>query len=414
MKVAIIGSGGREHAVYHKLAQSLSEDKIFVIPGNGGIFNSVPLDINDFDAIKNFCEKENIKLIIVGPEAPLAKGIVDYFTNSDIKVFGPSKEASVLESSKIKAKKFMSKHGVATANFWVLDKAEDSRQIINELKGQLVVKYDGLAGGKGVYVCSSVQEANQAVDELISKYGNNAKFLIEEKLTGSEMSIIGFTDGKDIRLLSPSQDHKQLNEGDKGPNTGGMGAYCPVSFCDNGMMNTIKKHIVEPTLKGIRAEGYNYKGIIYFGLMIMEKSPYVLEYNIRLGDPEAEVILPALKSDLLDLIWSCFDGTLCDYKIEFNDGYFIDVVLVSGGYPKDYKKGYKITGLDKLDKDTMLFHAGTNTKDGHLISSGGRVLNVVVKDDSLIKAIDKVYTECKKIHFTNMYYRKDIGKRNIQ
>ncbi len=413
MNVAIIGSGGREHAIYWKLSQSLPETHIFVIPGNGGIFNSVPLNVNDFNSIKEFCEKEDIELIIVGPEDPLANGIADYFSDTNIKVFGPSKKASVLESSKIKAKKFMSKYGVTTAPFWIIERVKDSARIIDDLKGQLVVKYDGLAGGKGVYVCSSIKEANQAVDELIQKYGENVKFLIEEKLNGSEMSIIGFTDGKSIKLLSPSQDHKQLKENDKGPNTGGMGAYCPVTFCNENIMKAITKNVVEPTLRGIQAEGYDYKGIIYFGLMITDNTPYVLEYNIRLGDPETEVVLPAMKSNLLNLILSCFDGSLNDSNIEFNDGYFVDVVLVSGGYPKKYKKGYEIKGLKKLNKDTLVFHAGTQSEEGQLLTAGGRVLNIVVNEDTLIDAINKVYSECKKIHFKDIYYRKDIGKRNL-
>jgi phosphoribosylamine--glycine ligase len=413
MKIAVLGSGGREHAIVWKLVQGVSQTDIYTLPGNGGIPNSLPINITKFDDVKRFCEEKHIELVVVGPEAPLAQGIVDYFANTRIKVFGPSKNAARLESSKIWAKQFMAKYEVATADFRIFYNPEDAKKRIHELKGDLVIKYDGLAGGKGVYVCSSEAEALASLEDLVKNYGADAPFLIEEKLIGSEISIIGFTDGKHIQLLTPSQDHKQLYDGDTGPNTGGMGAYCPVTFLTDAMMKDIMTAIVNPTLRGLQGENLDYKGAIYFGLMMTAQGARLLEYNVRLGDPEAEVILPAMKGDLLQLILSCLDGTLKDYEMEFNEGFFVDVVLVSGGYPKSYAKGYEISGLKHLSQETLVFHAGTALKDGKLVTSGGRVLNIVANGVDLASTIEKVYQECKLVEFQDIYYRKDIGKRNL-
>jgi phosphoribosylamine--glycine ligase len=302
---------------------------------------------------------------------------------------------------------------VATADFWLFNPDGDAQKLIQELNGDLVIKYDGLAGGKGVYVCSSVEEAQNSLQDLKKTYGESAHFLIEKKLTGSEISIIGFTDGKHIQMLMPSQDHKQAYDGDTGPNTGGMGAYCPPTFYNEQLMADIMEGVVNPTLKGLQEEHLDYKGVIYFGLMISNEGPKLLEYNVRLGDPETEVILPAMKSDMVQLILSCFDDTLHKYKMEFYDGFFIDVVLSSGGYPKSYKKGYEIRGVEKLSKETFVFHAGTAQKDGKLVTSGGRVLNIVAHGNDLPSTIEKVYQECRLIEFQDMHYRKDIGKRNL-
>jgi phosphoribosylamine--glycine ligase len=413
MKIAVLGSGGREHAIVWKLAQSVPQEDIYTLPGNGGIPNSVAIDVSNFEDIKKFCEDKRVELIVVGPEVPLAMGVVDYFAGSGINIFGPSKQAAQLESSKIWSKQFMQKYGVATADFKMFDNPEDTKPYIHELKGDLVIKYDGLAAGKGVYVCSSEKEAFNSLEDLLNTYGADARFLIEQKLTGSEISIIGFTDGKQIKMLTPSQDHKQLLDGDRGPNTGGMGAFCPVLFCDDQMMQKIMASVVNPTLQGIQGEHLDYKGVIYFGLMITDEGAKLLEYNVRLGDPETEVILPALKSDLLQLILACLNGTLNDYTMEFNDGCFVDVVLASGGYPKSYTKGYEITGLKNLNQETLVFHAGTALKDGKIVTSGGRVLNIVAHGDDLDSAIKKVYQQCPLVEFTDVYYRKDIGKRDL-
>jgi len=414
MKIVVLGSGGREHAIVWKLAQSVSTKDIYALPGNGGIPNSVAIDISKFDEVKRFCQEQKIELIVVGPEAPLAQGVVDYFVNTGLKVFGPSQNAARLESSKIWAKQFMAKYEVATADFRIFDNPEDAKKRIRELKGDLVIKYDGLAGGKGVYVCSSETEALASLEDLVKNYGADAPFLIEEKLIGSEISIIGFTDGNHIQLLTPSQDHKQIYDGDTGPNTGGMGAYCPVTFLTDAMMKNMMTSVINPTLKGLQGEHLDYKGAIYFGLMMTAQGGKLLEYNVRLGDPETEVILPAMKGDLLQLILVCLDGTLNNYNMECHPGYFVDVVLASGGYPQSYAKGYEITGLDKLSKDAMCFHAGTALKDGKIVTSGGRVLNIVAHGENLAATIEQVYQECAKVHFKDLYYRKDIGKRNLQ
>ena len=411
MKIAVIGSGGREHAVAWKLSQSKLMEKVFVLPGNGGTKNNVPTDISNFEEILHFCRNNTIELLFVGPEDPLANGIVDYFEDTPVMVFGPEKRAALLESSKIWSKKFMQKYGVATADFWEFKNVAENFKKIDKLNGNCVIKYDGLAAGKGVFVCSNKREAKDAVSEIIEKYGKNSPFLIEEKLIGKELSLLAFTDGKDYQLLLPSQDHKQLLDGDKGPNTGGMGAFCPVPFYDEILQKQIEKEIIIPTMQGISNEKFNYKGVLYFGVMITENGPKLLEYNVRLGDPETEVVLPSLKSDFAELILACFDGSLKNYQMEFYAEFFVDVVLASGGYPHQYEKNYEINGFQNVAESTLLFHAGTKKVDGKILTNGGRVLNVVSKGKTLQKAIENVYVECDKIKFKDLYFRKDIGKR---
>jgi len=413
MNIAVMGSGGREHTIAWKLSQDSNVDKVYTIPGNGGTDNNVSLDINNFEAIKIFCTENGIELLFVGPEAPLAAGIVDYFEDTGIKVFGPDKEAAKLEGSKIYAKNFMTKYNVKTAEFEIFENDKNPDELIRKLNGNLVVKYDGLAAGKGVFVCSSVEEAHESIKSLKTKYGNNVRYIVEQKLTGQEISIIGFTDGKSIKLLLPSQDHKPAYDGDKGPNTGGMGAFCPVPFCDENLIQKIYNNAVNPTLNGIRNENLNYRGVIYFGLMVDNNDPYVLEYNVRLGDPETEVILPALKSSLLELILACYDDSLDSVDIAFNDGYFVDVVLASGGYPGAYEKQFEIDGLEDVDTDCLVFHAGTKRDGSNVYTYGGRVINVVCQADDLQSAINKVYENVKKISFKNCFYRNDIGSKGI-
>ena len=415
MKIAVIGSGGREHAVAWKLATSIGWENVFTLPGNGGIPNSHFIDTADFKAIRDFCIDKGITLLFVGPEIPLANGIVDYFkTTTKIQIFGPDKQAAQLEGSKIFAKKFMDKYKVATAPFQAFNSPTEGMKYAMSRNGNLVIKYDGLAGGKGVYVCSSIQEVELALTELTEKYGDTFPFLMEDKIIGDEISIIGFTDGKTIQLLQPSQDHKQLLDGDEGPNTGGMGAICPVPFCDDILMQKIRETIVNPTLTGLQKEGFDYKGVIYFGLMISETGPKLLEYNVRFGDPETEVLLPSLKSDLKDLVLACLNGKLANFSLEFNEGYFVDIVQVSAGYPKQYEKGFVINGLNDVDDETLVFHAGTKKVADQLLSNGGRVLNIVTQALTLDKAIEKTYQECQKISFKGHFYRKDIGQREYK
>lgn len=413
MIIAVIGSGGREHAIAWKLQQSKIVERVFVMPGNGGTSVNVEIDPNDFPAIKAFCADKGVEMLFVGPEDPLANGIVDYFADTPIKVFGPEKRAAIMESSKIWSKRFMRKHNVATADFWEFnaENSLDAENIIKELDGKCVIKYDGLAAGKGVFVCSDITDATESLLELKAIYGEDANYLIEERLIGRELSLLAFTDGKDYQLLLPSQDHKQLLEGDLGPNTGGMGAFCPVPFYDDEMKQEITRKIVLPTMNGVMSENFNYKGVIYFGVMLTDKGPKLLEYNVRLGDPETEVVLPALKSDLAELVLACFNGTLKDFQIEFNPGFFVDVVLVSGGYPKAYKKGELIEEQGVMNPKTLIFQAGTKKVDGKLVTSGGRVINVVANKSTLDETIAEVYSEVKKISFKDSFYRKDIGTR---
>lgn len=413
MKIAVIGSGGREHALAWKLAQSAQAEQVFVLPGNGGTENNIAIAPNDFFAIKDFCQKEGVELIVVGPEDPLANGIVDFFKASAIKIFGPDKAGARLEGSKIWSKQFMQRYGVATADFWITNEADEIRQLALEADGKLVVKFDGLAAGKGVFVCDSPLQVYEAVDTIRERYGQDAPMLFEKRLKGQELSVIGFTDGKTIRLLQPSQDHKAAFDGDQGPNTGGMGAFCPVPFCDDTLLAQIQKDVIAPTLHGLQAEKIDYHGVIYFGLMITEEGPKLLEYNVRFGDPETEVILPALESDLLQIILAAIEGKLEQTEMKFYPGFFVDVVLASGGYPGDYEKGKLIRGLENIADETLIFHAGTKKQEDEILTSGGRVLNVVSRGEYLASAIEKVYEECKKIHFDGMYYRSDIAKKGL-
>jgi len=419
MKIAVLGSGGREHAIAWKFEQSNLVAKVYSIPGNGGTRNNVKIDLKDFEKIKQFCLKEKIDLIFVGPEDPLVNGIVDYFSDWKIKVFGPDRAGAQLEGSKIFAKRFMRQFGVATADFWEFGNSrkeaqKEAKKVVQKLNGNCVIKFNGLAAGKGVFVCSRIKEAESALHDIHSRYGEEAAFLIEEKLIGDELSILAFTDGENYQLLLPSQDHKQLLDEDKGPNTGGMGAFCPVPFYTDELKKQIEKDVIIPTMNGIKAEEFNYKGVVYFGLMITESGPKVLEYNVRLGDPETEVVLPALENDFAKLVLSCFDGSLSEIAMHFHTQTFIDVVLVSGGYPGEYQKGYLINGLDNVADDVILFHAGTKRDNQKIFTAGGRVLNVVAKGNSLENAVKKVYLECPKINFKNQFYRKDIGKREVK
>ena len=412
--VILLGSGAREHALAEKLTRDGAT--VLVLPGNAGIPNSHP-NVNplDFEAVKAFAQAHGSKLIVVGPEAPLAAGITDFFAGSGIQVFGPTRSAARLESSKVWSKEFMRRHGVATAQAWPFrsDNIAAARAKAAELGGHVVVKYDGLAAGKGVYVCSSPEEAEAAFDDLQTSYSGWFSFLLEEKLTGPEISIIGLTDGRTIRLLATSQDHKQLLAGDLGPNTGGMGAYCPVPFADANVLAAIRRDIVDPTLGGLQKEQFEFRGFLYFGIMLTPSGPKLLEYNARLGDPEAEVLLPALDSSLLDLIEATLDGTLAKQGVRQRPGAFVGVVLSSGGYPAaGFPTGFPISGLDNLPAGVRAYHGATKRNEaGELVTNGGRVLVLSAHGQDLEEATARAYEACARVSFQDAYFRTDIAQR---
>ncbi|GAA4392941.1 phosphoribosylamine--glycine ligase [Hymenobacter koreensis] len=415
--LVLLGSGAREHALAWKLTQDGA--RVHVLPGNAGIPGSVPgISATDFPAIQQFCQEHEVKLIVVGPEAPLAAGVADFFADTDIRVFGPRKAAAVLESSKVWSKNFMRRHGVATGRAWTFrsDQLDQARAAAAEQGGQVVLKYDGLAAGKGVWVCSSVAEFDAALREMqaLAPAGHEwYSFLVEEKLTGPEISIIGITDGNTMRLLAPSQDHKQLHAGDQGPNTGGMGAYCPVPFADDNVLALIREVIIEPTLNGLRTEGLPFMGFLYFGIMLTPSGPKLLEYNVRLGDPEAQVLLASMESSLVELITTALDGRLAEVGVRQKHGAFVGVVLASGGYPAaEFPTGFVIEGIDTVSPGTLVFQGGTRPGPaGLLVTGGGRVLTVVSSGPDLETAVEKTYAEVKKITFQDAYYRTDIGQR---
>lgn len=413
MRIAVLGSGGREHAMAWKLQQEPGVEHVLVAPGNGGTRNNVALDVMDFATVRSMCWEHKIDLLMVGPEAPLASGIVDALADEKVRVFGPNQQCARLEGSKVYAKGFMDRHGVATAQSRCFRSAAEASLELPDYPGGLVLKYDGLAGGKGVYVCSGPAEGQGALLDIARRYGDNAPIVVEERLHGSEISVLGVTDGKDVRLFSSSQDHKQLLDGDRGPNTGGMGAYCPVPAVTDLMLARIQRDIVDPTMAGLQAEGMDYRGVIYFGIMMTSEGPRLLEYNVRLGDPEAEVLLPALSSGLGELALACMEGRLSSQKLEFNPGVFVDVVLASGGYPGEYETGFPIYGLDMLPRDTLVFHAGTQRQAGTdiITTDGGRVLNVVGHGETLGLAIRRAYETVGRIEFEGMTLRTDIGRR---
>jgi phosphoribosylamine--glycine ligase len=413
-RYAIIGNGGREHALSLALAKSVGQENVLTLCGNAGIKNSHQVDFLDFEALRLFCRQNQISTIVAGSEAALVKGLYDFFADSDIRVFGASRAAAQLEGSKIFSKRFMAQYGVKTADFRACQSVADADEFVRARSGNVVIKYDGLAAGKGVYVCDSLEEAAAAFADLQDLHGYDFPFVVEEKLLGDEVSIIAFTDGKNLRLLLPAQDHKQIFDGDKGANTGGMGAYCPVPWCNADIMAAIRAQVIEPTMRGIQSEGFDYKGIIYFGLMITADGAYNLEYNVRLGDPEAQVLLPSLRTPLADVIAACLDGNLGNLSLQYENNYFVDVVKTAEGYPARPKTGETIRQLAPFAPDTLLFYSGVKSapnSDTDFITAGGRVLNIVAQAPTLSAAIAKAYTEVAKIDFDGSHFRRDIGTR---
>ena len=417
MNVLLIGGGGREHALAWKISQSPRLEKFFAIPGSPGIKNFAEcvenISIEDNAALVNFAKEKNINLVVVGPEAPLVNGLVDALSVENIKAFGPTKDAAQIEGSKIFAKRLMKKYNIPTADFEVFDEPDAAKNYIRKKNAPIVIKADGLAAGKGVIVAQTLDEALNAVDEMKTFGAAGNKIVVEEFMDGEEASVLALTDGEKILPLIAAQDHKRALDGDKGLNTGGMGAYAPAPVVTPEIMTKVEEKILKPTIVALNEEGITYRGCLYAGLMIVDGEPKVVEFNCRFGDPETQAVLPLLKSDLVDIMEACADGTLDKQKILWSDKSAVCVVLASGGYPKAYKKNLPIKGLTKAKLSANIFHAGTAIIDGQLVTSGGRVLGVTSTALDIHKAVKKVYQTINVIEFENMYFRKDIAHRAL-
>ena len=419
MKIGIIGSGGREHALCSTLKKSTKIKEIYCFPGNAGtarIARNIKLDLNNFDLLKNFIKKNNIDIIIIGPEKPLVDGIVDFFDKNKIKVFGPNKLASKLEGSKIFTKELCNKYQIPTANFGVYNDIASSLVFLNQCKYPVVIKADGLAAGKGVYICETKEQSKTAVIEIFDgKFGKTNQVLIEEFLQGEEMSFFIISDGKTFKKFGSAQDHKRVGEGDKGLNTGGMGAYSPSRMESDILDKKILTKIIKPTLKGLNDLHTNFKGFLYAGIMVVKNEPYLIEYNVRMGDPECQTILPRLKTDFFEIIKSVIDQNLHNQKIEWHEDKSISVVLCSKGYPEKYENNVEIKDLGKikLDNNNFIFHAGTKRDNLKIFSNGGRVLNFVSISKNFKDAREQALTLIKDLNWGNGFYRRDIGNKVI-
>ncbi len=420
MKVLVIGGGGREHTICYVISKSVGLEKLFCIPGNGGISEIAQINENispnDFEKILQFCKENEIDLIIPGPEEPLVKGLKDFLEKEGIKVFGPDSKSALIEGSKSFAKETMAKAGIPTPKFEVFDDPNKAKNYVEKKGAPIVIKADGLCAGKGVFVCEKKEEAINAIEKIMEEkiFGEAGnKVVIEEKLIGEEASYIVITDGYNFRALPTSQDHKRLLDNDEGPNTGGMGAYSPTPLIDNKLKEKIETKVIAPLLRTLEKEGHPYIGFLYAGLMIVNKEPYVLEFNCRLGDPEAQAILPRIENDFLELIESTLEGNLDKIEIKEKDLPAICVVMASKGYPGKYEKGKKIEGLDKASQisNVIIFHAGTKKINNEFYTNGGRVLGVTALDKDIFSAIKRVYKAVSFIKFEGAHYRKDIGER---
>ena len=419
MKIAIIGSGGREHALVHHLSNSKKITKIYSIPGNAGtdeISLNIDLNLENFQDLYDFIYKEQIELVVVGPEKPLVEGLVDFLESKNIKVFGPRKKVAQLEGSKIFTKEICEKFNIPTAKFKICKSKDDAFVFLSSSNYPLVVKADVLAAGKGVYICQNVDEAKTAVNEIFDgKFGKADQVLIEEFLEGDEMSFFIISDGISYKTFNTAQDHKRVGEGDTGKNTGGMGAYSPSSLINNDLENKILNKIIEPTLKAISEMNETYIGFLYAGLMIKNNEPYLIEYNVRMGDPECQTILPLLKSDLLELIIACCKSKLKKINIKWKNKKSLCVVLCSKGYPEKFKNNLKICKINELKsiKNNLIFHAGTKVKQDTVYSTGGRVLNFVSINNNFSKSRKQSIASIKRINWKNGFYRSDIGYKTI-
>jgi phosphoribosylamine--glycine ligase len=419
MKIAIIGSGGREHAITVSISKSPKIDKIYCIPGNAGtskIATNIDISISDFKNLYKFLNENKIDLVIIGPEQPLVDGIVDYLEKFNIKVFGPNKLASKLEGSKIFTKKLCLEYNIPTAKFGILKNKEDSKTFLENSKYPIVIKADNLASGKGVYICNNEEESLVAIEEIFNgKFGVAKDVLIEEFLEGEEMSYFIISDGKTIKTFETAQDHKRVLEGDKGKNTGGMGAYSPSRLINDELEEKILKKIIQPTLLGLSKLGVNYKGFLYAGLMIVKNEPYLIEYNVRMGDPECQTILPKLETNLADILLACCNQTLDKIEISWSNKKSICIVMCSKGYPDEFQKNVVIENLDniKLNTNEYLFHAGTLNRDEKIYAMGGRVLNFVSISDNFSNAKKNLIKNLEQLNWQGGFYRKDIGYKVI-
>ena len=420
MKVGVIGSGGRENAICHNLKKSSKIDKIFCFPGNAGtasVAENIDFDLSDFENFKKFILNNQIELVVVGPEKPLVEGIVDYLEKFNIKVFGPNKIASQLEGSKIFTKKLCEKFNIPTAKFGVFTNKIEAKKFLENSNFPNVIKADNLASGKGVYICNNFEESNVAIDEIFNgKFGKANNLLIEEFLEGEEMSYFVISDGKTIKNFGTAQDHKRVLEGDKGKNTGGMGAYSPSRLISDELENKIIQKIIRPTLKGLEEINTSFKGFLYAGLMIVNNEPYLIEYNVRMGDPECQTILPKLKTDLADILLACCDGKLDEVDIQWLNKKSLCVVLCSKGYPDSFLKNVEIENLEQIEISDMnyLFHAGTIKKDNKIYAVGGRVLNFVSVSDNFSDSKKNIIDNIEKLNWPGGFYRKDIGYKVIK
>ena len=416
VNILVVGSGGREHALSWKLSQSDKIETVFTAPGNGGTKNNVSIDVDNLDELANFAQKNNC-FTVVGPEDPLAAGIVDKFNQRNLKVFGPSQMAAQLESSKIWAKNFMKRNDIPTARFEIFDDANKAQDYVESLDYNVVVKADGLAAGKGVIVCNSTKEAVDAIQTILVKktFGEAGnRIIVEERIDGVEASYISLSDGEIAIPMASSQDHKRIFDDDKGPNTGGMGAYSPTPIITDVLAEKIQKKIIDKTIQSMKNEGIPFKGFLYAGIMVRNNEPYVLEYNVRMGDPECQPIVMRMDFDLYDYFVASIEGKLSDMPFpKWKNQYAVCVVLASKGYPESYAKDEEISGFDLIPNESYVFHAGTKKVDGKILSNGGRVLGVTALGDALEDAINNAYSASDKISWNNKYCRQDIGKKGL-
>jgi phosphoribosylamine--glycine ligase len=420
LKILVIGGGGREHTLAWKIAQSPKVDRVFVAPGNAGtaaIAENLAIRPSDIEALGKAAKDKEVDLVVVGPEAPLASGIVDYFDHLGIPIFGPTKAAAQIESSKVFARNLMEKYGIPCPKGVVFSSYPEAQAYLGQQGAPIVIKADGLAAGKGVIIANSMPEANKALSDIMETkvFGSAGdKVIIDECLSGREVSLIAFTDGKIVSPMVPACDYKKIRDGDQGPNTGGMGSYSPPGFFSTQMTERVTYNILLPTVKAMAKEGMPYKGVLYAGLMVIDGEPLVLEFNARFGDPETQVILPLLKTDLVDILLAVIQGNLDRLEIEWSPEACVGVVMASAGYPGSYKTGFPLQGLENVDNDLLIFHAGTKLgDDGVVYTDGGRVLTVAGTGKDMAKAREKVYRNLPNIHFEGCYYRKDIALREI-